>query len=84
MQARKGRSKIRIVSEPQAVVRTIFDFEIATADDVGLAMTQATDGGGRKISELENWLITSHPKTSKNAIYDIENANNGGFGMGSS
>jgi hypothetical protein len=27
---------------------------------------------------------TSHPKTSKNAIYDIENANNGGFGMGSS
>jgi hypothetical protein len=28
-------------------------------------------------------MTTSHPKTSKNAIYGIENANNGGFGIGS-
>lgn len=29
-------------------------------------------------------IKTSHPKTSKNAIYSIKNANNGSFGIGSS
>jgi hypothetical protein len=28
-------------------------------------------------------LTSSHPKTSKNAIYSIENTNNGGLGIGS-
>jgi hypothetical protein len=28
-------------------------------------------------------MFTSYPKTSENAIYDTENANNGGFGIGS-
>jgi hypothetical protein len=28
-------------------------------------------------------LTSSHPKTSKNAIYSIENANNGGLGIDS-
>jgi hypothetical protein len=27
--------------------------------------------------------FSSHTKTSKNAIYCVENANNGGFGIGS-